>query len=34
LSAMLSGANDFLAIFRWGRRLSPEGLQALVGCTG
>lgn len=29
LSAMLSGANDLRAIFRWGRRLSPRALQAL-----
>jgi len=29
LCAMLSGANDLMAIFRWGRRLSPKGLQAL-----
>lgn len=26
---MLSGANDLMAIFRWGRRLSPKALQAL-----
>ena len=29
LCAMLSGANDLMAIFRWGRRLSPRALQAL-----
>lgn len=29
LAAMLSGANDLLAIARWGRRLSPKALQAL-----
>jgi hypothetical protein len=29
LCAMLSGANDLRAIFRWGRRLSPRALQAL-----
>ena len=29
LAAMLSGANDLMAIFRWGRRLSPAALQAL-----
>lgn len=29
LSAMLSGANDLLAIARWGRRLSPQALWAL-----
>lgn len=29
LAAMLSGANDLMAIFRWGRRLSPTALQAL-----
>ncbi len=29
LAAMLSGANDLKAIFRWGRRLSPKALQAL-----
>ena len=26
LAAMLSGANDLIAIFRWGRRLKPEAL--------
>ncbi len=26
---MLSGANDLMAVFRWGRRLSPKALQAL-----
>lgn len=29
LAAMLSGANDLLAIARWGRRLSPQALQAI-----
>lgn len=29
LCAMLSGANDLRAIFRWGRRLSPRALHAL-----
>lgn len=29
LSAMLSGANDLRAIYRWGRRLTPKGLQML-----
>ena len=29
LCAMLSGANDLMAIFRFGRRLSPRALQAL-----
>ena len=29
LCAMLAGANDLLAIARWGRRLSPRALQAL-----
>ncbi len=29
LSAMLSGANDLRAIFRWGRRLPKEGLFML-----
>lgn len=29
LCAMLSGANDLMAIFRWGRRLSPKALRAL-----
>jgi hypothetical protein len=29
LAAMLSGANDLRAIFRWGRRLSPRALVAL-----
>src|SRR3954453_15813777 len=28
LAAMLSGANDLMAIFRWGRRLTPKGLEA------
>jgi DDE_Tnp_1-associated/Transposase DDE domain len=32
LSAMLSGANDMRAIFRWGRRLPPEALY-LLGLT-
>ena len=29
LCAMLSGANNLMAIFRFGRRLSPKALQAL-----
>lgn len=29
LSAMLSGANDLMAIYRWGRRLTPKGLSML-----
>ena len=29
LAAMLSGANDLLAIARWGRLLSPQVLWAL-----
>lgn len=29
LAAMLSGANDLLAIHRFGRRLTPKGLQML-----
>lgn len=29
LAAMLSGANDLRAIFRWGRRLPPEALYLL-----
>ena len=29
LCAMLSGANDLMAIYRWGRRLSPKALAAL-----
>ena len=29
LAAMLSGANDLMAIARFGRRLSPKALQAL-----
>jgi hypothetical protein len=28
LAALLSGANDLRAIFRWGRRLTPKGLAA------
>lgn len=28
LAAMLAGANDLRAIFRWGRRLTPEALLA------
>lgn len=28
IAAMLSGANDLRAIFRWGRRLSPAGLAS------
>ena len=29
LAAMLSGADDLMAIFRWGRRLSPQALHAI-----
>ena len=29
LAAMLSGANDVVAIFRWGRRLTPKSLAML-----
>jgi DDE_Tnp_1-associated/Transposase DDE domain len=29
LAAMLSGANDLMAVYRWGRRLRPQALQAL-----
>ena len=29
LAAMLSGANDLMAVFRWGRRLPPEALFLL-----
>src|ERR1700740_1359077 len=29
IAAMLSGANDLMGIFRWGRRLSPKALAAL-----
>lgn len=29
LAAMLTGADSLMAIFRWGRRLSPKALQAL-----
>ena len=29
LAAMLAGANDLRAIFRWGRRLPPEALFLL-----
>jgi hypothetical protein len=28
IAAMLSGANDLMAIYRWGRRLSVEGLRS------
>lgn len=28
LAALLSGANDLMAIHRWGRRLTPKGLEA------
>lgn len=28
-AAMLSGANDLRSIYRWGRRLTPKGLQML-----
>jgi len=27
IAAMLAGANDLIAIFRWGRRLKPEALR-------
>jgi hypothetical protein len=27
IAAMLAGANDLMAIFRWGRRLKPEALK-------
>src|SRR3990172_6511655 len=30
IAAMLAGANDLIAIFRWGRRLKPEALRLLV----
>jgi len=33
LAAMLAGANDLIAIFRWGRRLKPETLR-LFGIEG
>lgn len=29
LAAMLSGANDLRAVFRWGRRLPPEAVFLL-----
>lgn len=29
LAATLAGANDLLAIHRWGKRLTPKGLEAL-----
>lgn len=29
VAAMLAGANDLIAIFRWGRRLKPEALRLL-----
>ncbi len=29
LAAMLSGANDLLAIRRWGQRLTPKALETL-----
>lgn len=29
LAAMLAGSNDLMAIFRWGRRLSPKALKSL-----
>ena len=29
ISAMLAGANDLRAIFRWGRRLKPRGAGAV-----
>jgi hypothetical protein len=31
LTSMLSGANDLMAIARWGRHQSPKALQALGG---
>jgi hypothetical protein len=34
LAAILAGANDLRAIFRWGRRLTPEALQAFGIETG
>jgi len=34
LAAMLAGANDLRAIFRWGRRLRPEALLAFGIGTG
>ncbi len=38
LAAMLSGANDLRAVFRWGRRLPPRALALLwlirTACTG
>ena len=30
IGAMLAGANDLRAIFRWGRRLKPEALKLLA----
>jgi len=29
IAAMLAGANDLIAVFRWGRRLKPEALRLL-----
>jgi len=29
LAAMLSGSNDLMSVFRWGRRLSPKALHTL-----
>ena len=34
LAAMLAGANDLIAIFRWGRRLKPEALRLFGIETG
>ena len=34
LAAMLAGANDLRAIFRWGRRLRPEALRAFGVVSG
>lgn len=33
IAAMLAGANDLIAIFRWGRRPKPEALR-LFGVEG
>jgi hypothetical protein len=34
IAAMLAGANDLIAIFRWGRRLKPEALRLFGIETG
>ena len=34
IAAMLAGANDLIAIFRWGRRLKPEALRLFDIETG